>query len=189
MSDAIDEHAWMLAYLSGDQRAFEHLFRRLAPKVYGFFLRAFGDDTTAHELMQTTFFNMHRSRTTYRSDMPVRPWVFTIAAHVRRDELRRRYRRREDGDESALMEAENMQAQPSSIDDGQQDRVARVRAAIDRLPEAQRTIVHLHRYEGFTFEQIAALLGSTPVAVRGRAFRAYERLRVELSDLVTEAKA
>jgi len=186
MSDATDEHAWMLAYLAGDQRAFEQLFRRFAPKVYGFFLRAFGDDTTAHELMQTTFFNMHRSRMTYRSDMPVRPWVFTIAAHVRRDELRRRYRRKEDGDESALMEAENMQARQltSSYDDSQQERVARVRAAIDRLPESQRTIVQLHRYEGFTFEQIAALLGSTPVAVRGRAFRAYERLRVELAELV-----
>jgi RNA polymerase sigma-70 factor (ECF subfamily) len=55
-----------------------------------------------------------------------------------------------------------------------------VRAAIKRLPESQRVVVHLHRYEELTFEQIADVLGTTPGAVRVRASRAYERLREEL---------
>ena len=42
--------------------------------------------------MQTTFLKLHRARDSYCADRPLKPWLFTIAASVRRDELRRRYR-------------------------------------------------------------------------------------------------
>jgi RNA polymerase sigma-70 factor (ECF subfamily) len=61
-----------------------------------------------------------------------------------------------------------------------------VRTAIDRLPEAQRAVVYLHRYEGMTFDEIAAVLSTTPGAARTRASRAYDTLRKELRDLVAE---
>lgn len=175
----------MARYLAGDHRAFEQLFTRLAPGIYGLFLRSFGAPTVAEELVQTTFLNMHRSRATYRVGLPLRPWLFTIAARVRRDELRRRYRLKEDCDEEALVRAEEAMAMTGGGDDeGQRERAARVREAIDRLPESQRVVLQLHRFEGLTFAQIAEILGTTALAVRARAFRAYETLRVELADLV-----
>jgi RNA polymerase sigma-70 factor (ECF subfamily) len=64
-----------------------------------------------------------------------------------------------------------------------------VRAAIKRLPESQRVVVHLHRYEELTFEQIADVLGTTPGAVRVRASRAYERLREDLRPHITRTPA
>jgi RNA polymerase sigma-70 factor (ECF subfamily) len=45
-------------------------------------------------------------------------------------------------------------------------------------------VVHLHRFEGLTFGEIAAILGSTEGAVKLRAFRAYGELRAELEDLL-----
>jgi RNA polymerase sigma-70 factor (ECF subfamily) len=176
----------MVRYLAGDHRAFEQLFTRLAPRVYGFFMRSLGDATLAEELVQATFLHMHRSRATYRVGLPVRPWLFTIAARVRRDELRRRYRLKEDCDEEALVRAETAMAMRAARDDGdrQRERTARVRQAIDHLPESQRVVVQLHRFEGLTFAQIAEILGTTALAVRARAFRAYESLRAELADLV-----
>ena len=42
---------------------------------------------------------------------------------------------------------------------------------------------HLHRYERMTFAEIAAALGTTEGAVKLRAFRAYQRLRVLLAPL------
>jgi len=59
-----------------------------------------------------------------------------------------------------------------------------VRAALSRLPETQRTVIHLHRYEGMTFSEIARVLGTTPGAVKLRAFRGYETLRVQLKGLL-----
>ena len=63
---------------------------------------------------------------------------------------------------------------------GAGQRIERVRAALEALPESQRAIVHLHRYEGLTFAEIARVLGTTEGAVKLRAFRAYERLRKQL---------
>lgn len=177
----------MTAYAAGDERAFVRLFGSLAPKVYGFFLRSFGDRSVCDELLQTTFFRIHRARRSYRPELALRPWIFTIAAHVRRDELRRRHRLREDPGEEALAAAEEGQAleHPPDPERGvvERDADARVRRALDGLPESQRAVVHLHRYEGLTFAQVAAVLGTSEVAVRGRAFRAYAQLRKQLAGL------
>jgi RNA polymerase sigma-70 factor (ECF subfamily) len=62
--------------------------------------------------------------------------------------------------------------------------IDRVRAAVDALPESQRVIVHLHRYEGLTFAEIAGSLATTEGAVKLRAFRAYGRLRKQLAAFV-----
>jgi len=177
----------MAAYVAGDERAFLRLFASLAPKLNAFFSRSFGDRPTCDELLQTTFFRIHRARATYRPELALRPWIFTIAAHVRRDELRRRRRLREDPGEEALAVAEEAGAagrvpEPERDVDAR-DAVARVHAALEALPESQRVVIHLHRFEAMTFLQIAGVLGTSEVAVRGRAFRAYAQLRKQLAGL------
>jgi len=179
----------MAAYVAGDSRAFEKLFAMLAPRVHGFFLRSFGDRAVADDLLQTTFFKLHRARADYRPQLPLRPWVFAIAARVRLDELRRRYRCSEDAGEEALDAAIEAQAQKEAEETPANDVIEAVRAALARLPESQRVIVNLHRYEGMTFPEIAKMLGTTEGAVKLRAFRAYEKLRKELAHLSNEEAA
>lgn len=58
-----------------------------------------------------------------------------------------------------------------------------MQAAIAELPEGQRVVVLLHRFEGMTFGEIGEALGAAEGAVRIRAFRAYATLRRKLEDL------
>jgi RNA polymerase sigma-70 factor (ECF subfamily) len=180
------DEALMADYLTGDTRAFERLFARLAPRVYGFFARSFGGGSVAEDLMQTTFLRMHRGRDTYRRGEAVRPWLFAIAARVRTDELRRRYRLAAPAGEVEIERAEAAAAPGETAEDGieRRDRHDRVRQAIEALPETQRVVIHLHRYEEMTFAEIARALGTSEGAVRVRAFRAYEQLRASLRDLI-----
>ena len=180
------EESLMAAYVKGDREAFDELFRSLAPAVHGFFLRSFGNSAVADDLMQTTFLKIHRARASSEPARPLRPWVFTIAARVRLDELRRRYALPEDADEERLAAAQEAQAVESVPPPGEdRSRVAdAVRAALERLPESQRVVIHLHRYEDMTFAEIAKVLGTTEGAVKLRAFRAYERLRTDLASMV-----
>ena len=178
----------MAAYVAGDSRAFDKLFAMLAPRIHGFFLRSFGDRAVADDLLQTTMLKMHRARADYRQDLPLKPWAFAIAARVRLDELRRRYRVQEDAGEEALDAAiEALSQKPA--DAPRSDVVEAVRAALERLPESQRVVVNLHRYEGMTFPEIAKVLGTTEGAIKLRAFRAYEKLRKELAHLAREEAA
>ena len=174
----------MAAYVAGDRRAFEKLFERLAPRLHGFFRRSFRVEATADDLLQITFLKLHRARDTYKPEMRVAPWAFAIAARVRLDEYRKRKRLAEDGDEEALVRAEEaLAAEPrdDSAIDG--DTADAVRRAVDSLPESQRVVIHLNRFEGMTFAEIARVLGTTEGAVKLRAFRAYGALRQRLATL------
>ena len=173
----------MARYAAGDKLAFVRLFALLAPRVRAFFLRSFSDGAVADDLMQTTFLKLHRARESYRPEWPLKPWVFAIAASVRRDELRRRYRLPPHVGESELELAEPRLSAESQANEAafEADRAGAVRAAIQRLPESHRAVLHLHCYEELTFAQIADALGTTSGAVRVRASRAYERLRQELA--------
>ena len=172
----------MSAYVAGDARAFEQLFARLAPRVHAFFLRSFRDSSVADDLLQVTFMKVHKARDRYDQGLRVAPWVFTVAARVRLDELRRRLRLPEDADEEALARADEQAPRDPPPDTGLQDAV---RAALDKLPESQRTVIHLHRYEGMTFPEIARVLGTTAGAVKLRAFRGYQTLRKELEGVLS----
>jgi RNA polymerase sigma-70 factor, ECF subfamily len=184
-ADEMTEEALMAAYCDGDRAAFERLFAALGPRVHGFFLRSFHSEAVADDLMQTTFLRLHRAREDYHRDQPLRPWVFAIAARVRLDEYRRRKRAPEDLDDEALARAEEAGTrQGPEADSAAGQRAETVRAALDALPESQRLIVHLHRYEAMTFAEIGRVLGTTEGAVKLRAFRAYERLRKQLAPLV-----
>jgi len=171
----------MSAYVAGDARAFEKLFARLAPRVHAFFRRSFRDEGVADDLLQVTFMKVHRARAQYRPDLKLGPWLFAVAARVRVDELRRRFRLPEDADEDAIALAE---AQPQPDPPLDSDVKDAVRAALDALPQSQRTVIHLHRYEGMTFGEIATVLCATPGAVKLRAFRGYETLRQRLKGLL-----
>ena len=172
----------MSAYVAGDARAFEQLFARLAPRVHAFFLRSFRESAVADDLLQETFMKVHKARERYDQDLRVAPWVFTVAARVRLDELRKRLRLPEDADEEALARAD---AQAPREPPPDTDLVDAVRAALEKLPESQRTVIHLHRYEGMTFPEIARVLGTTPGAIKLRAFRGYETLRKELQGVLS----
>ena len=53
-------------------------------------------------------------------------------------------------------------------------------AAVQRLPVKYREAVSLYYYEGYNAEEIAAMVGAKPAAVRQWLARAREKLRKEL---------
>jgi RNA polymerase sigma-70 factor (ECF subfamily) len=176
----------MAAYVSGDRRAFEQLFARLAPRLHGFFRRSFGGEATADDLLQQTFLKLHRARETYDPAMRVAPWAFAIASRVRLDEFRRRKRLAEDGDEEALARADEAHAAAPADAGLDADTTDAVRRAVDALPESQRVVIHLNRFEDMTYAEIARVLGTTEGAVKLRAFRAYATLRQALAPTLAQ---
>lgn len=183
-----DESGWMAAYAAGNDQAFQPLFRQLAPRLLGFFRRSIADHALCEDLVQMTFVRLHAARASYRRGSAVRPWVFTIAARVRIDELRRRQRRDQlsvDGD------LDRVRAETDAVGDFEDgaplDASARqkgVRDAIEALPPGYRMVVHLHRFEELSFPEIGAVLGCSAGAARIRAFRAYAMLREQLRPLL-----
>ena len=59
----------------------------------------------------------------------------------------------------------------------QKDDVAHVMRIIDRLPELQQTILRMRHIDGFEIDEIAALTGSKPEAVRMNLSRARKKVK------------
>ena len=179
----------MQSYVQGDAKSFDGLFARLAPSVHGFFMRSFGSSAVADDLLQMTFLKLHKSRADYNPELPLKPWLFTIASRVRLDELRRRYRVADSASEEELVRlADEREATTSNAEQdlARGDVQKAVLRALAKLPESQRVVIQLHRFEGMKFAEIAEVLGTTALAVKLRAFRGYEQLREELRPLVEE---
>jgi len=180
----------MLAFKHGDPAAFEELLRRHFRGVLNFVYRFIGRRDIAEELTHEVFIKVYRSTAGYEPRAHFRTWLFTIAKRVCLNELRRRSH-----DELSLEAMESSSADrgraalpdpspPAEEDLIRRERTAAVRAAIEELPETQRLAVILRRYEGFSYEEIAAALEISEKAVKSLLSRARERLRQTLAPWV-----
>ncbi len=164
----------MAAWCAGDRAAFEGIFRRYAGRLHGYFLRSVGSEEQARDLVQQTFLHLHRARADFRQGSALRPWLYTIAANLRRQHFRTRRRK----PEVALdTEVHGEPAVGASVTTARQ-RV--VRRALLALPDSQREVVLLHWYEGMSFPEVAQVLGISTSAAKVRAHRAYKTLRAVL---------
>lgn len=170
--DETDE-ALMARYVStADRAAFKILFERHAGRLAAFFHRGMNDRILAQDLVQTTFLHVHRARNDYDANRPFRPWLYTIAANVRREHWRRRKRKPEE----SLEPGREGSVPPNTTT--VRDRL--VRRALDELPDNQREVVLLRWYGGLTFPEIAATLGIQTSAAKVRGHRALKALRALL---------
>ncbi|MEM6732420.1 MAG: RNA polymerase sigma factor [Myxococcota bacterium] len=178
LTDATDEQL-MLAYREGDQAAFGELFSRYAERLMHAAMRIVDDEASARDVVQQAFLQMHRARNDFDGKRRFRPWIYTIALNLARDERRRRGRRRED----------ELNREPESrASDGDPDayvatteRRRRMAKALETLSEEQRQVVVLHWYEGLSFPEIAETTGAGLSAVKVRAHRAYKKLKAVLT--------
>lgn len=70
-----------------------------------------------------------------------------------------------------------VESMPESAAQQEDERIVGLRAALDRLPQKQRTMVVLHYMEGYSVKEIAAMLRTTKGAVCAGLSRARDRLR------------
>ena len=169
----------MDAYLSGDQEAFQELFRRFAPALTRLFQRAIRKNSDVDDLLQETFLNFHRARYDFRRGSPLRPYLMTIGLNLRHEHLRRHYRRREQHLDRDLQGVD--ERLPSNGMESHQTSL-KVRKALKSLPEKQRLAIELHWYQGLPFPEVARILGGSLSAAKVWAHRGYVKLRKVLED-------
>ncbi|MEQ1955799.1 sigma-70 family RNA polymerase sigma factor [Mesorhizobium sp. CN2-181] len=146
------------AALGGDEKAYAAFLSRVASLVRGFARRRIDHAVDPEDIVQETLLAIHTKRHTWRSDAPVRPWVFAIAKYKIIDAFRRRGRHIEvdiaDFAET-LAEPERESASPREVE-----------RALGRLPPGQRQVVTSISIEGRSIAETAQALGMNETAVR-----------------------
>jgi len=174
-----DDGASLAAALgAGDAAIVAAWHEREHPRMMRVAMTLVRDRRQAAEIVQSAFVRALSRITTFRGDSRLGAWLARITARVALNELRRQ---RRSFNRTASLHEVAATATPSETSDPLVR--ARVRAAVESLPESLRLPLLLADVEGYTHAEIAARLGITPGASRTRAARARSILRVELASL------
>jgi RNA polymerase sigma-70 factor (ECF subfamily) len=167
------DEALIAAVAAGDDGALEQLCRRYERRLHRFLSRYTGG-REVDDLYQETWLRAVRAAPRFDGSRRFSTWIFQIAVNQCRD-----WHRRRRSDPAALADLEELAAA-----DGR----SRIEAAIDArrllaaLPEAQRSVVILRHYHGFSEADVAEILDCPRGTVKSRLHHAMTRL----SALVTE---
>jgi RNA polymerase sigma-70 factor (ECF subfamily) len=163
-----------------DRAAFGLLFAHFAPRVKAYLLRQGADAASAEDLMQEIMLTVWRRAASYDpAQAAVSTWIFTIARNRRIDALRRARRPEVNADDPAFQPAPAATAD-QAVEAGQWQ--ARLRAAINDLPQEQSEMLRLAYFDDQSHSDIAASLKLPLGTVKSRLRLAIGRLRAKLGE-------
>ena len=178
-SEKDDAHL-VMATLGGENEAFGELARRYRKAAFGIAFSRTGDYDTALDVAQEALVTAYLQLPVLRDPRRFAAWLYQIAANLALMGLRR-HRRLVSLDSPDLDDLPALG--PSPLETAEKlDQSQAIREALARLPETDRLAVVLHHLSGYSYEEIAGMLGISVSAVKTRIYRARKRLREEMLD-------
>jgi len=164
-----------------DRSAFVDLFDYFAPRVRGFIRKRGVEAAQTEDLVQDVMMTVWNRAHLYKRDFgSVSTWIYTIARNRHIDVIRREKRPELDPHEPMLVGDEI----PSGADILSQSQVsAKLREALQHLPEDQVEVLKLNFYEDKPHSEIAAELGLPLGTVKSRVRLALTKLRQATQNL------
>jgi len=187
-----DELALIRRAQEGDSEAFEALVRVYDQNVLRLALQVVRSQEEARDLYQEAFLKVYRSLRYFRLEARFSTWLYRVVMNVCLDHLRRQNTRKEvqapEGDDG---QPEYFQTVPEERPVLDPERAAhsreighRIQTALERLNPRERLVFELKHYQGLKLRAIGELCKTSEQTVKNCLFRATQKLRVELGDLV-----
>jgi RNA polymerase sigma-70 factor (ECF subfamily) len=180
----------------GDEAAFEVLWKRYETQALSFIHRLIGDQSRTEALGQEAFLRIFKDAKSYQYPRSFTTWFYTIVRNLCKNELRWRSRHPTVSIEENLGHSDHGGSERSSrIGDTlradatdplermvQRERNSRLERALEELPELERDILILNRFQGLKYREISEIVGVPIGTVRVRIYAALETLRKSIKD-------
>jgi len=151
---------------NGDVNSFGELYRRHYVSAVGIAFSALSDHHSAEDAAQEAFAIACRDLGHLRSSDKFAAWLGMICRRTARRLARSRFRQSLPVEEIAFAPATDPAEEQANL----------VRQAVRQLPERCREVIVLHYFSGLSYEEMAAVLRSSPQAVHGRLIRARRKM-------------
>lgn len=142
---------------------------KYADMVYRLACAQTGRRESADDVFQEVFLRLVRKNPTFASEEHRKAWLLRVTINCARKMGTSAWKRR----------VVPMEILPESGEPDQDGEALALRDALDRLPERERTALHLFYYEGLTAREIGDVTGEKEPTVRSRLTRARAQLRRE----------
>jgi RNA polymerase sigma factor (sigma-70 family) len=152
--------------MDGDERAFTAIFRRYHQALYRFCLAIVGEPQDAQDALQNTMVKVLKALPGETRQIKLKPWLYRIAHNESIEVLRRRRG-------TVELDAE-LAAQGTGLAEeaGARERLRRLIADLDELPDRQRGALVMRELGGLDFADIGVALGTSSAVARQTVYEA-----------------
>lgn len=138
-------------------------------------------------MAQDVFIQVYESMKYFRKESELSTWIYRISVNKSLDFIRRKKRKKryaqltsifrtgEDEDEIALPANDNPHRE---LEDNERKKI--LNYAISKLPDSQKTVITLSKYEGISNKEIASIMDLSVSAVEALVHRAKKNLHKQL---------
>jgi len=175
----------LLRVAEGDLSSMGALYDRYKARLMTYASYVLGDRAAAEDTLQETFVRVFRHAGRFDQGKRFSTWIYSIAANLCRDELRRMKRRRTIMlpllTDAAEGHATGRTASPLRGAAGREF-TERLRTAISALSPEQREVIALHYLDSMRYAEIAEVAGCPLGTVQSRMHAGLKILREQLKD-------
>jgi len=175
------------SYTPEELARYEAIIQRYARHIYNIAYRMTGNEADARDLSQEALLRVYRALRRVEPGAPLEGWLYRIVSNLYIDLLRKRPRHRVESLDAPLetprgeliRELPDVAANPEAIFERELFD-STIQRALGMLSEELRMVVVLSDVEGFSYEEIAAMLHIPLGTVKSRLHRARQVLQERL---------
>jgi RNA polymerase sigma-70 factor (ECF subfamily) len=177
-----------------DLAAFEELVHIYQNKVFALCVNLAGNRDDAQDLAQEAFIRAYKALASFRSEANFGTWLHRIAVNVWLNHKRKKsshqllsldeHYQSEDGD-SLKREVAAGDGDPLQLLE-EKEFSSMVYSALRTLSEEHRAVLVLREIEGYSYEEVAQMLGCSLGTVKSRLSRAREAMRRSLKNMASD---
>ena len=187
----MDDFPEIEALKKGSQSAFNSLIQLFSQKVYNLSLGILQNEQDAEDVTQEIFTTVFLSINQFKGDSKLSTWIYRISVNKCQEFLRKKTRKKRfgfiipiDKTESTIQISSNFMHPGLELEN--QERGTILFAAINKLPENQKTAFTLYNLESIPYEEIAQIMNMSLSAIESLIFSARQNLNKSLSDYYEE---
>lgn len=179
--EALTDNSLMEKVREGDLDKLGLLFERYKKPLFGFFYGMNKNAELSEDLVQNVFYRILKYRYLFRGEGDFRTWMFHIARNVSHDHFRKNKLNAKESLEIWQERLGSWQNRSTEIE--QDEELAILTMAMDRLPADKREILLLSKFQDKKYKEIGEIIGCSEGAVKVKVFRALQELKTVYKNL------
>lgn len=176
--------AWYIErVLKGDTQYFSYFVEKYKDIVYSIAFKVLRNREDAEEMAQESFVKAFKSLHTFKGDAKFSTWLYRITYNNCISELRKKKMKFVSTDDVQISdEAEEMNLDGIPAE----NRSKYVKAALEKLPEDEYTLILLYYFEDKSVEEISKITRLSESNAKVKLFRARKKLYTILNEMLKE---
>jgi len=178
-----DELWYIDKVLKGDIQYFSYFVDKYKDIVYSIAFKVLRNREDAEEMAQESFIKAFKSLHTFKGSAKFSTWLYRITYNNCISEVRKKKLKFVSTDDVQISD------EPGEMNlDGipEENRAKYVKAALDKLPEDEYTLVLLYYFEDKSIEEIGKIMKMSESNVKVKLFRARKKLYTLLNEMLKE---